>query len=111
MFLLEKKIKGPCWLDVVNPLPVSNFVSWCKFEVNCNMIDIQISSLDKQVPPPPIVVTALSMRSVLNTKSLTNEIVMISCISHNQYSIDKSPPNPPFQQHFCGKYYEQITFK
>ncbi|KAJ8980711.1 hypothetical protein NQ317_019205 [Molorchus minor] len=26
---------------------------------------------------------------------------MISCLTHTKYSIDKQPPNPPFQQHFC----------
>lgn len=104
ILLLERKIKGPCWLDINNPVPVSSTVSWCQFEVNCNqMSDLQITQTEKPIPPPPLVVTAINMRSVINPKTYHNEIVMISCISHSHYCIDKAPPNPPFQQHFCGR--------
>lgn len=104
ILLLERKIKGPCWLDISNPMPVASTVSWCKFEVNCNkMNDLQITSMVKPIPPPPLVIAAINMKSVVNPKSYNNEIVMISCISHNQYNVDKTSPNPPFQQHFCGK--------
>lgn len=104
ILLLERKIKGPCWLDIYNPVPVSNTVSWCQFEVNCNKVnDLRITPMEKPIPPPPLVVTTINTRSVIDPKTYNNEIVMISCISHSQYSVDKAPPNPPFQQHFCGK--------
>jgi DNA polymerase alpha subunit A len=32
-FLLSKRIKGPCWLNIKNPLKASPPVSWCKVEV------------------------------------------------------------------------------
>lgn len=32
-FLLTKRIKGPCWLNIKNPLKASPPVSWCKVEV------------------------------------------------------------------------------
>jgi DNA polymerase alpha subunit A len=31
--LLDRKMKGPCWLDVKCAQAVSNPVSWCKVEV------------------------------------------------------------------------------
>lgn len=31
--LLAKRIKGPCWLKIKNPIKASPPVSWCKFEV------------------------------------------------------------------------------
>lgn len=33
LLLIERKIKGPCWLDVKLPVATSNPISWCKIEV------------------------------------------------------------------------------
>lgn len=91
-------------MDISNPVPVSNPLSWCKFEVNCmKVIDVKITVTDKPLAPPPLVVAAINFRTVINPKNYTNEIVMISCLAHNKYNVDKPAPNPPFQQHFCGK--------
>ncbi|KAK9870454.1 hypothetical protein WA026_008014 [Henosepilachna vigintioctopunctata] len=102
IFLLERKIKGPCWLDVINPNPVINPITWCKFEVDVmRTSDINFSNSEKIVPPPPLVILTVHMRFAPNPKNLTNEIVMISCLTQSSYSLDKIPPNPPFQSDFC----------
>lgn len=33
LFLIERKIKGPCWLNVINPAQPKINSSWCKIEV------------------------------------------------------------------------------
>ena len=33
-FLLDKRVKGPCWLNIKNPIKASPPVSWCKVEVS-----------------------------------------------------------------------------
>jgi DNA polymerase alpha subunit A len=33
LFLMERNIKGPCWLDVKIPLPVENAFSWSQIQV------------------------------------------------------------------------------
>ncbi|XP_044750416.1 DNA polymerase alpha catalytic subunit [Coccinella septempunctata] len=102
IFLLERKLKGPCWLDVQNPIPVTNPITWCKFEIDvekCN--DVTLAKMNKPLPPPPLVIAAVHMRFAPNPKNLTNEIVMISCLVHNSYALDKAAPNPPFQSDFC----------
>ncbi|KAG5880463.1 hypothetical protein JTB14_000568 [Gonioctena quinquepunctata] len=102
ILLLERKIKGPCWLDISNPVPVSNPLSWCKFEVNCMKVtDLKITESEKPLAPPPMVVAAINMRSFVNPKTYANEILMISCLTQTKYTVDKQAPNPPFQQHFC----------
>ncbi|CAH1175786.1 unnamed protein product [Phaedon cochleariae] len=102
ILLLERKIKGPCWLDVHSPVPVSNPLSWCKYEINCTKpADLKITELEKPLAPPPLVVAAINMRSFVNPKTYANEILMMSCLAHNRYAVDKQAPNPPFQQHFC----------
>lgn len=33
LLLLQRKIKGPGWLELVDPMPATNPVSFCKVEV------------------------------------------------------------------------------
>nr|XP_022908204.1 DNA polymerase alpha catalytic subunit [Onthophagus taurus] len=107
ILLLDQKIKGPCWLEVAEPESVSNKISWCKYEVNCNTSNnLTVKSFMKNTPsPPPLTVATINTRTIVshNTKtgSAKNEIVMITCLVQNKYFVDKQAPNPPFQQHFC----------
>jgi DNA polymerase alpha subunit A len=60
--------------------------------------------------PPPLVVATLNMRTVLHATNGQNEVVMISCLVHNGFHVDRAPPQPPFQQHFCGQYQKVCKF-
>lgn len=100
LLLLDRKIKGPCWLDVSTPEPAGNPMSWCKLEVNCAKAE-NICVVQNKIPPPPLVVAAINIRTLTNSKSLNNEIVMVSCLRHSKYFVDKQAPEPPFQEHFC----------
>lgn len=44
------------------------------------------------------------MRTAMDSKTRKTKILMLSCLSHNNFPIHKPPPNPSFQQHFCGMY-------
>ncbi|XP_045472031.1 DNA polymerase alpha catalytic subunit [Harmonia axyridis] len=102
IFLLERKLKGPCWLDIQNPIPVKNPITWCKFEIDVEKSnDVVLAKLEKPLPPPPLVVAVVHMRFAPNPKNLTNEIVMISCLVQNSYALDKAAPALPFQSDFC----------
>lgn len=47
----------------------------------------------------------------MDSKTNKTKILMLSCLVHNSFLIHKPPPNPPFQQHFCGKFHtEEIIF-
>jgi DNA polymerase alpha subunit A len=56
--------------------------------------------------PPPLVVATINLRTVLHPTNGQNEITMISCLVHSGFHVDRAPPQPPFQQHFCGQYQE-----
>ncbi|CAH0775041.1 unnamed protein product [Bemisia tabaci] len=101
LLLLERKIKGPCWLDIQNAEPISNSISWCKVEAGCSKLE-DVNVCANQGPAPPLVVATLNLRTCLNQKTRSNEIVMISCLVHNSFPTDKPAPSPPFQQHFCA---------
>ncbi|XP_053601752.1 DNA polymerase alpha catalytic subunit [Plodia interpunctella] len=100
-FLLDRKIKGPCWLEVKYPENVQAKVSWCKLEAAVEKME-HISVIKNHVDdPPPVVVATINMRTITDPKTRKAKILMLSCLIHNQFPINKPPPNPPFQQHFC----------
>ncbi|XP_017882054.1 DNA polymerase alpha catalytic subunit [Ceratina calcarata] len=100
LFLIERNIKGPCWLDVKSPLRNDIQNNWCKIKVNCmKMESISVSPESKVIPP--LVTTTLNVRASSNSKSQQNEIIMVAILIHRKYHIDREPPKPPFQQHFC----------
>lgn len=103
LLLLERKIKGPCWLEIENPEPDTNPLSYCKFEVKCSEPKNLHIAQNKNFSPPPLVLATLNMRTVVNSKNMSNEIVMISVLVHHKYAVDKTRPNPLFEEHFCGK--------
>ncbi|KAL6961477.1 DNA-directed DNA polymerase [Sarracenia purpurea var. burkii] len=83
LFLVKRKIKGPSWLSVSKFSTCSaQRVSWCKFEVivDCPK-NIQISTSSKNTAEiPPVVVTAMNLKTVINEKQNVNEIVSASII-------------------------------
>ncbi|GBP39586.1 DNA polymerase alpha catalytic subunit [Eumeta japonica] len=100
--LLERKIKGPCWLEVKCPEQVQTKISWCKIEAACERVEhVTVIRNDDDLEPPPIVMAAINMRTTIDPKTRKTKIVMLSCLVNNSFPIHKPPSNPPFQQHFC----------
>lgn len=102
-FLLQRKIKGPCWLNIsnyqVNKVQQS---TWCNLGITCpNPKSISVAT-DVKAPPPPLVIATLYVRTALHPKTQTNEIIMIAFLINNKFAIDKKPPNPPYTRHLCG---------
>ncbi|XP_071001782.1 DNA polymerase alpha catalytic subunit-like, partial [Oncorhynchus clarkii lewisi] len=98
-FLLSRKIKGPCWLDIKTPQLSSVPVSWCKVEAVAMRSDLV--TVVKDLPPPPLTVMSISLKTVQNPKTHHNEIVSLAALVHHRFHLDKAPPQPPYQTHFC----------
>ncbi|XP_010605467.1 DNA polymerase alpha catalytic subunit isoform X2 [Fukomys damarensis] len=99
LFLMNRKIKGPCWLEIKNPQLLNQPISWCKFEAMALKPDLV--NVIKDVSPPPLVVMSFSMKTMQNAKNHQNEIIAIAALVHHGFALDKAPPQPPFQSHFC----------
>uniref|UniRef100_A0AAA9SG69 DNA polymerase n=1 Tax=Bos taurus TaxID=9913 RepID=A0AAA9SG69_BOVIN len=99
LFLMNRKIKGPCWLEVKNPQLLNQPISWCKVEAM--VLKPDLVNVIKDVGPPPVVVMSLSMKTMQNAKTHENEIIAVSALVHHSFALDKAPPQPPFQSHFC----------
>ncbi|KAL5099247.1 hypothetical protein RYX36_003574 [Vicia faba] len=94
LFLIKRKIKGPSWLQVSNfsTCSASQRVSWCKFEVTVDSPkDIRVSSSSSSkitLVTPPVVVTAINLKTIINEKQNINEVVSASIVSCNMVKID-----------------------
>lgn len=106
-FLLESKIKGPCWLNItrytVNKAPQT----WCKHELTCpraaDCISVCVATATEKLPPtPPLVLVTLNVQTALNPRTTKNEVCLIAGLVNRQFSVQKPPPSPAFQEHFCA---------
>ncbi|XP_076323971.1 DNA polymerase alpha catalytic subunit isoform X2 [Tachypleus tridentatus] len=99
--LLDRRMKGPGWIDIISPQISNPPVSWCKIEAILTKPD-NIVVLQGSLPPPPLIVLSLNLKTVINNSNHQNEIVAAACLVHHQFPIDKAAPSPPFQTHFCS---------
>ncbi|XP_058391579.1 DNA polymerase alpha catalytic subunit isoform X3 [Diceros bicornis minor] len=99
LFLMNRKIKGPCWLEVKNPQLLNQPISWCKVEAM--VLKPDLVNVIKEVSSPPLVVMSFSMKTMQNAKTHQNEIIAMAALVHHSFALDKAPPQPPFQSHFC----------
>ncbi|XP_041482401.1 DNA polymerase alpha catalytic subunit-like isoform X2 [Lytechinus variegatus] len=100
LLLLDRKLKGPSWIDIKFPQLPTQPISWCKVETFITKPDF--ITVVKDLTPPPLVVMTINLRTVLNQKTHRNEIVAVTALVHHRFPLDKAPPKPPFQQHFCA---------
>ncbi|KAJ3161309.1 DNA-directed DNA polymerase alpha catalytic subunit pol1 [Geranomyces michiganensis] len=92
MFVLKRKLMGPCWVEIKNAKLIKRNLSWCKVEVaiddpkTLNPFKDDDDSAPKK--SPPLVVLSLTMRTVTNHVKHVNEIVAASGLVYNAVNID-----------------------
>jgi DNA polymerase alpha subunit A len=101
-FLLDRKIKGPSWLDISGAQVSSPPISWCRLEAFVTKPDlVKLSDSIKPSPPPPLVVMTVSFRTAPHPRTHQNEIIAVACLVHRLFPLDRAAPKPPFESHFC----------
>ncbi|KAF7320311.1 DNA polymerase [Mycena kentingensis (nom. inval.)] len=97
LFVLKRKIMGPCWLEVKNAKIENKSFSWCKLEAtvsdpkDVNPIPDSDPSAPKETPP--LTVTSLSIRTVVNHHENKREVVCVTARTwHNMLVDDPRPP-------------------
>ncbi|XP_078265270.1 DNA polymerase alpha catalytic subunit [Rhinoraja longicauda] len=100
LLLLNRKIKGPSWLEFKAPQLPNQPMSWCKVEAV--VLKPDHLTVVKDLPPPPLITMAISMKTVQNSRTHQNEIVALAALVHHKFPLDKAAPQPPFQAHFCA---------
>ncbi|KAG8835098.1 DNA-directed DNA polymerase alpha catalytic subunit pol1 [Serendipita sp. 399] len=93
LFVLNRKIMGPCWLEIKNANVANKGVSWCKLEATVANPDL-ISPLSDQIlkDMPPLTIMSLSLRTVVNHKDNKREIVCISVRVWEENNIEGTTP-------------------
>ncbi|XP_044526087.1 DNA polymerase alpha catalytic subunit [Gracilinanus agilis] len=99
LFLMNRKIKGPCWLEIKNPQLLNQPISWCKVEAMALKPDLV--NVVKDIAPPPLVIMSFSLKTMQNAKTHQNEVIALAALIHHSFPLDKAAPQPPFQSHFC----------
>lgn len=99
-FLLDKKIKGPCWLDVSNPKKAFIKKTWCSVELSCSTNDVSLCESTDELPNPPLTLLSFHMRCTDQTKA----IVLISWAVLSNYNIWNEDSNVADDQINCSRY-------
>lgn len=90
--LLKRKIKGPCWLKVIDFEQPSRFnVTWCKHEVIVKNMNSIIVGLDSNLPAPPFRIMSVSSKALLINGA--NELISICCAMKDNYNIEDDKGN------------------
>jgi DNA polymerase alpha subunit A len=72
-FLMKRDLMGPCWLRIKGATCVQQPYSWCKVEAVVDNAK-NIFKVEAQKPSPPLTVLSISMQTILNRKTHTNEV-------------------------------------
>ena len=97
LFLLKRDLMGPCWINIKGAQPVSSQLSWCKHEIR--IADPKALKVVKVNAPesPPLSIMSLHMQTIKNDREHSNEIVMLSALTHNSVNIDGPTEKPENQ--------------
>ncbi|KAI9506594.1 hypothetical protein BX070DRAFT_186351 [Coemansia spiralis] len=100
LFLLKRRMMGPCWLELknANAVDAHDRISWCRLEVSVeDPKDISVMTDDhveqhRLARTPTFTTMTLSLKTVMNHKDNSNEIVAISMLVHRNLSLDDPTP-------------------
>ncbi|CAN6456178.1 unnamed protein product [Victoria cruziana] len=91
LFLIKRRIKGPSWISIskFSSCPPPQRVSWCKYEVVVDSPkDVTVSTSKAMLEIPPVIVASLSLKTIVNEKKNTNEIVSASVVCCHKAKVD-----------------------
>lgn len=95
LFVLKRKIMGPCWLVIKDVNIDMSGISWCKLEASVSSPK-DVSPMGDNAPEaPPLTIMSLAVRTVLNHQENRREIVCVSGRIWRDVQLDD--PTPPEQ--------------
>ncbi|KAJ2900497.1 DNA-directed DNA polymerase alpha catalytic subunit pol1, partial [Coemansia aciculifera] len=100
LFLLKRRIMGPCWLDVagVRVVESRDRLSWCRAEYTVDdakrvvVLSDDAIAAGRLARTPPLTTMTLSLKTVMNHKDNANEVVAVSVLVHRNASLDDTTP-------------------
>ncbi|KAJ2707801.1 DNA-directed DNA polymerase alpha catalytic subunit pol1, partial [Coemansia spiralis] len=100
LFLLKRRIMGPCWLHVrgVRAVDSHSRQSWCRLEYTVDdpksVSLVGDEALAKAGLPraPPLTAMTLSLKTAMDQRAGTNEVVAVSMLVYHDMSLDDQTP-------------------
>ena len=95
-FVLWRNIMGPCWLKIEDAdFTAVNNASWCKLELQVTKPgNISVVGESENMEPPPLTLMSIALRTVMNAKENTQEILVASARIYEDISLsDTTPPD------------------
>lgn len=94
-FVLERNIKGPCWLEVSQgDFSVIQNTSHCQVEVAVTSPRFICALNDSKMKLPPLTMTSISIQTFMNSKQNKQEVASISLATYRNV-----PQDQPISQH------------
>ncbi|KAL7018678.1 hypothetical protein ACKWTF_010860 [Chironomus riparius] len=101
-FILERKIKGPCWLEIKNFKVIDAPSSWTKNQISCPDINcVSVATDCQNKSPPTLAIITMNVKCILNPSTNKNEVVQISCLVNDKFSLDR-PNKQLVTRQYCG---------
>lgn len=102
LFMLKRKLMGPCWIKVKNPRVNGESTSWCKVELSVENPKFVTKVSSAEAPPAPTLSSmCLSIKTAVNPSSHLHEIIAISAVIHTKVDSDAdSEVNPSLMRRF-----------
>ncbi|KAJ2061398.1 DNA-directed DNA polymerase alpha catalytic subunit pol1 [Coemansia sp. S146] len=100
LFLLKRRIMGPCWLEVrgVRAVEPRDRLSWCRAEYlvddakRVGVLSDGAIAEGRVARTPALTSMTLSLKTVMNHKDNANEVVAVSVLVHRDMSLDDATP-------------------
>lgn len=88
--ILNLKLRGPCWLRVIDPVAPSSQISWSRIELVIeNPSHLVVDESPDKLSPPYFCVFSLCLRTYPNPVTHKNEIVSIAGMVNTAFNLDQ----------------------
>ncbi|KAG9509830.1 DNA polymerase alpha catalytic subunit [Fragariocoptes setiger] len=102
-FILDMKLRGPCWMRAYAPESSSPQISWARIEVILNEPEQLVVDYGHEVPQAPYLsLISINLRTYSHPETKQNEIIAISCILNRCFYLDQClTEKNMIDGHFC----------
>jgi len=89
LFLMKRRLMGPGWLVIKNPLPSGQAISFARVELQVRSPKfITKATEEKRMAAPALVSMSISMKTAVNPQTHMHEILVISGVVHSKIECD-----------------------
>lgn len=89
LFLLKRKLMGPCWIIIKNPRQMTSSLSWCKVEIGTEDPKNVSKFVGEQPPTPFLTSMTVSMKTAVNPMTHKHEVIALCGLVHTKVDPDK----------------------